>query len=377
MKEERYYKVLACSFIIILVVIFSMKIILKDREFSESENRMLTQKPKFSIDRVLEGRYTKKYEKYVSDQIYGRDLWVMLKSKVDSLLNVKESNGVYKCEDNYYMEDFNPLPMDDINKNIEAINDFAKKHSEIETYFFNIPAAISILDDKLPNNAPIIDQKSYIDNFEDSLHDNITFIDCYDTLKEHKDEYIYYKTDHHWTSLGAYYAFLEFANHKNMDIVEYEEKIITNAFEGTLTSIGGYNPKELDEIKIYIPKSDDEFVVNYVEEQEKSTSLYCSDYLGLKDKYSVFLGGNHPLVRINTTVNNNERLLIIKDSYANEFVQFLTPYYRDIVMVDPRYYYDDINKLIKDEKITEIMYMYNANGFFNDNSLNLVLQEEA
>lgn len=377
MKEERYYKVLACSFIIILVVIFSMKIILKDREFSESENRMLTQKPKFSIDRVLEGRYTKKYEKYVSDQIYGRDLWVMLKSKVDSLLNVKESNGVYKCEDNYYMEAFNPLPMDDINKNIEAINDFAKKHSEIETYFFNIPAAISILDDKLPNNAPIIDQKSYIDNFEDSLHDNITFIDCYDTLKEHKDEYIYYKTDHHWTSLGAYYAFLEFANHKNMDIVEYEEKIITNAFEGTLTSIGGYNPKELDEIKIYIPKSDDEFVVNYVEEQEKSTSLYCSDYLGLKDKYSVFLGGNHPLVRINTTVNNNERLLIIKDSYANEFVQFLTPYYRDIVMVDPRYYYDDINKLIKDEKITEIMYMYNANGFFNDNSLNLVLQEEA
>ena len=92
-----------------------------------------------------------------------------------------------------------------------------------------------------------------------------------------------------------------------------------------------------------------------------------------KNKYEVFLGGNHPVVDIKTTSESDKTLLLIKDSYANSFVQFLTPYYKSIIIVDPRYYYEDIDKLIEENNVSELLYLYNADTFFDDSSLASVL----
>ena len=386
MKKKRqnkylkiYYSIMTLVFLVILIVIVTLNTTKKDIKFSESENRILAQKPKFSIDRLLEGRYTKKYEKYKVDQFVDRDGWMKLKSGVDLALGKNESNGIYKGSDDYLIESFEVPDSEIVNRNIKAINDFNKKHKDINQYMLIAPNAVSILSEKLPPYAPVVSQKLVMDNFAKTLNKGINYIDVYNTLDKHDKEYIYYKTDHHWTTLGAYYSFLEAAKAMDLEVKKdyYNVERVSNDFYGTLYSKSGYEVKTPDYIDVYLPKDEnDEYVVNYVEEQKKSASFYDSEKLETKDKYGMFLGGNHPVVKIKTTSKEDRKLLVFKDSYANSFVPFLTQYFSDIIMVDPRYYYDDIEKLIEEEGISDILYLYNANTFFSDTSLELVLNNQ-
>ena len=386
MKKKRqnkylkiYYSIMTLVFLVILIVIVTLNTTKKDIKFSESENRILAQKPKFSIDRLLEGRYTKKYEKYKVDQIVDRDGWMKLKSSVDLALGKNESKGIYKGSDDYLIESFEVPDSEIVNRNIKAINNFNKKHKDIKEYMLIAPNSVSILSEKLPPYAPVVSQKLVMDNFAKTLNKGINYIDVYNTLDKHDKEYIYYKTDHHWTTLGAYYSFLEAAKAMDLEVKKdyYNVERVSNDFYGTLYSKSGYEVKTPDYIDVYLPKDEnDEYVVNYVEKQKKSASFYDSEKLETKDKYGMFLGGNHPVVKIKTTSKEDRKLLVFKDSYANSFVPFLTQYFSDIIMVDPRYYYDDIEKLIEEEGISDILYLYNANTFFSDTSLELVLNNQ-
>ncbi|QYE99624.1 hypothetical protein KZ987_02325 [Paraclostridium sordellii] len=362
-------------FLLTIFVFVGLNLIIKDKEFSENENRILQQKPKFTFDRLFEGRYTKKYEKYTVDQIVGRDEFIKVKTNVDSLLGKNSENGVYKGEDGYLIEDFNKPNKEYLEANIKSINKFANKHKDINQYMLIAPNSVNILSDKLPNFAPVYDQDKYLKELDKSVDNKVKFINVSDSLKDHKKEYIYYKTDHHWTTLGAYYAFLDFANQAGLDVNPngYEKYRVSNDFYGTLYSKSGYKV-EPDKIDIFTPKDkNDQVIVEYKEEKKKSPTIYNSEALKKKDKYEVFLGGNHPLIDIKTTSESDKVLLLVKDSYANSFVQFLTHYYKEIIMVDPRYYYEDIEKLIKDKNITDMLYLYNSNTFFNDSSLSPVL----
>ena len=112
-----------------------------------------------------------------------------------------------------------------------------------------------------------------------------------------------------------------------------------------------------------------DYKVEYCMEGKTASSIYDMDALGKKDKYMVFLGGNYPLIRITTPGRNNRKLLIIKDSYANTLVPFLLEHYDEIYMVDPRYYTDSIEKLVRDEHIDNIMILYNVITFVEDQSI--------
>lgn len=364
--------------IMFLVTIFSfvgLNLIVKDKQFSENENRLLEQKPKFTLDRLFEGRYTKKYEKYTVDQMVGRDKFIKIKTKADDLMGKNSENGVFKCDDGYLIESFGKPNEEYLKANIEAINKFADKHKNIKTSMLIAPTAVNILEDKLPAFAPVYNQDEYLSRLSKSIDNKINFVNISSEMKKHKDEYIYYKTDHHWTTLGAYYAFLDFANQSGLKTQpnSYDKYRVSNDFYGTLYSKSGYKVKP-DQVDIYTPKNkNDQVIVEYKEEKKKSPTIYESEALKKKDKYEVFLGGNHPVVDIKTTSERDKTLLLIKDSYANSFVQFLTPYYKEIIMVDPRYYYEDIEKLIKEKNVTDLLYLYNANTFFNDSSLAPVL----
>ncbi len=378
-NKKLYAFSLTFSFLLLLATIGVLNITSKDKTFSENENRKLAKKPKFSIESILDGRYTKKTEKYVADQFIGRDGFIKIKANTDRLLGKKEENEVYIGDEGYLIEQFKVPLEENLNSNLEAINKFSDKYKGMKQYMVIVPNAVSILENKLPSNAPVVSQKLYLDKLKKTIGKNVEFVDVFNSLYEHKDEYIYYKTDHHWTTLGGYYTFLKLAENMKLEVKQnyYDLKIVENKFYGTLSSKVGIKNKEPDSINIYLPKNGaDEVSVNYVEEKKKTTSLYNSKKLNTKDKYGVFLEGNHPLVKINTTANNNDRLLIVKDSYANSFVQFLTPYFSEIVLVDPRYYYEDLYKLISEEKITHTLFLYNANTFFQDNSLSAVLNNE-
>lgn len=380
-KQKRYYEASAVLFILFLILIVGANIITKDRTFSESENRMLATKPKFTIDRLVEGRFTSKFEDYVVDQFVGRDFFTDVKMKMDKLLGKKESNGVFLGDDGYLIENFAKPNEEAVSENLQAINNFATKYKDVKQYMLISPTAVSILKDKLPMDAPVIDQESYLQSYKEKLSQSITFVDNYNTLKEHSKENIFYKTDHHWTSIGARYSYDELA--KAMELKEtpdnyYESILVSDDFFGALSSKSGYDVKEGDRVEVFIPSDKDAetVVVNYVEEQEKTATLYSSEALSQKDNYEVFLKGNHPLVKIRTNAANNKTLLIFKDSYANSFIPFLVKDFSNIIVVDPRYYYEDIDKLIEQEEVSEVLYLYNANTFFNDTSLSSVLNNE-
>ena len=381
-KRKSYKKIynilISIFFIVFIEGIFIADLVKNDTDVSVMENRTLTHKPRFDIDNLIEGRYTKKYESYKNDQFIYREKFINIKASVDSLLMKKDNNNVYKGKEGYLFEAFEKPNEEYEKNNIEALNSFMERHSDINTTFMLIPISSTVLKEKLPKNAPILDEKIYVDEFEKSLDNRINFIYPYDTMRSHKREYIYYKTDHHWTTLGAYYAYKELCEKLELDkkdLYDYTEILATDEFYGTLYSKGLFKIKKGDDIYVYINKDEkDESIITYTEEKKKSASFYDTDKLKEKNKYDLFLDGNHPLVEIeNVNVNNDKKLLMIKDSYANSFVEFLTPFFSEIVMLDPRYYYDDIEELISEKKFTDIIYLYNSNTFFQDNSLSLVL----
>ena len=375
---KKYINYLSSFFVALLIIIPLVTLLLPDVKFSATENRILTQLPRFSIDSVVDGRYMKKVETYAADQLVGRNFWIHAKTDADRIEGKNLSNGVYLGKDHTLLENFNPLASADVEKTKTALNNFVTKHPELKHYFMLVPTAINIYSDKLPANAPVLNQNDYIDSFTSSLNENTVILDPRPILEESKDQLLYYKTDHHWTTLGAWLSFQGVSKSMGItpDLDAYTVYPVTNSFSGALVSESGYSIKDTDTIDVYIPKNDNDYsVVTYVEEQKKSPSLYASDQLTGKDKYAVFLDGNHPIVTIKNPVNNGKHLLVLKDSYANAFIPFLTPFYSEITIVDPRYYYDSIETLIANANITDVLYLYNANTFFRDTSLEPVLND--
>lgn len=366
-------------FLVILGVFLLVNIIKPKKEFSASENRMLAKRPQLTWESVKSGKYMSEFESYVSDQFFLRNQWISLKFYEDKFLGKRESNGVFLGKKGYLMEKPADPDWKNVERNMKAISEFAGRHSEIPVYMALVPNAAYILKDKMPANAPVRDQLNDIEKVEKMAGDSVKSIDMADVMKKHASEEIYYKTDHHWTSLGAYYGFEKIA--KDMKIegleTEYNVHIVSGNFQGTLASKSGYHGS-MDAVSVYEPKNlKTDYIVLYTEEGKKSTSIYDSKSLKEKDKYTVFFGGNHARIDISTTQTSRKNLLLFKDSYANCMVQFLLPYYQNIIVVDPRYFYDSVDSIIDSYGITDVLFLYNVDTFLGDNSIaDVLIQEE-
>ena len=377
-RSSKIYIKMAGIFLVFLIVAFAFNLFSKDKKYSESENRMLAQKPVFSMANLTSGKYMKDMEDYVTDQFFIRDKWINLKVLEDLALGKKESNGVYIGKKDYLMEIPTAPNQKALDNNLDAISNFSASHPDINTVMTLIPNAAYIYDHLIPRNAPVRDQEKDIKYVMNAVSTSLNFVDLTKTMSSHKEEDIYYKTDHHWTTLGARYAFDALSTALGIEKPTQEYKIypVTHSFQGTLASKSGYD-KALDTIEIYVPQGvNTDCVVNFTDEGEKTASVYESAALEKKDKYEVFFGGNHTRIDISTPMEGKKNLLLFKDSYANCFIPFLVPYYRNIIVIDPRYFYDDIESLISDNEITDVLFLYNVNTFLGDNSLGDVLVSE-
>ena len=342
-----------------------------DRTYSDSENRKLAQFPKLSWSAVKDGSWFSDLESYTADQFAGRDFWIALRLRFLKLTGQKESNGVYLCSGDYLMEPPADPPQD--SRNVEAINAFAARHTDLRLNMAVIPNAACILADKLPKNAPVRDQSADLTALAGSLQ-GISFLDVSAALSAHTDEQLYYRTDHHWTSLGARYAFEAMAAQLGISqpIQNYDTYTVSTTFEGTLASRSGSHAA-YDTVELYVPQTDIEYYVSYGDAAETSATIYDRSALEQKDKYTVFFGGNYPRVDVYTTAETGKTLLLFKDSYANCLMQFLYSYYDHIILIDPRYYYDNVESVISREQVTDVLFLYNANTYFEDTSLADVL----
>ena len=365
-------------FTAVIAFFFLGSLIAKDRTFSEKENRMLEKAPEINAGQIVSGRYEEKFETYFSDQFLLRDMWIEIKAGFDRLTGKVESNGVFLGKDGYLIEGFTEPDEKNLKETCRAMGDFAAEHKDIKQYAMVVPNAVEILSDKLPAFAPAADQGKYLDALGKDLEgQGITFLDMRGVLEKNREKKLYYRTDHHWTTEAAYLAFLEAGEtmgYKGTE-VKFEALPVTGEFQGTLSAKSGFRSGEKEELEVYLPKDGTvSSVVNYVEEQKKTASFYDTEKLDTRDGYACFLGGNHPLIRIETPTQSEKKLLVLKDSYANCYLPFLATQYRKIVVVDPRYYYGDLEELMQVEEIQEVLYLYNANTFFSDTSLQMVLK---
>ena len=367
------------AFIAVTAFFFLGSLIAGDRTFSDKENRMLEQAPGINGGQIISGRYEEKFETYFTDQFLLRDMWIEMKAGFDRLIGRVESNGVYLGKDGYLIEKFTEPDGKNLKETCSAMGDFAKRYGEVKQYAMIVPNAVEILSDKLPAFAPAADQGRYLDALGKELEkQGITVLDMRGVLKKNRDKKLYYKTDHHWTTEAAYLAFLEAGKTMgyNGSEITFDALPVTGGFQGTLSAKSGFRSGEKEELEVYLPKDGSpSSVVNYVDEQKKTASFYDTGKLDTRDGYACFLGGNHPLIRIETPVQSDKTLLVLKDSYANCYLPFLATQYRKIVAVDPRYYYGDLEELMQVEEIQEVLYLYNANTFFSDTSLQMVLRE--
>lgn len=361
---------------IMLIIFIGIIVILNkftpNKTFSETENRVLEQRPHFSFESLFNGTFTSDYEKYISDQFTLRDFWIGVKSDIDRTMGKNESNGVYLGKDNYLLQEFKKPSEDDFQERIDAINEFAKSTPGLNKYFMLAPTSFKVFSDKLPKYAAQADELEYINKIKTSIDKSIKFADVYNTLNSKKSEYIYYRTDHHWTTKGAFYAYTKLAEYMNFAPAaesSFKIKNITSDFYGSLYSEGGFRHIKPDSIELYIPKKSSICEVKYSDDDKTENSLYAMGNLTKKDKYAVFLNGNHPLIKITTKGSPENKLLIIKDSYANSLIPFLTEDYDEIYVVDPRYYSDDLKALIVSNNIKNILMLYNVNTFFEDSSI--------
>jgi hypothetical protein len=373
------YKIIAGILAVVVLGMALLEILCKDKTFSEQENRMLTTFPSFTVESVRSETYMDNMESYVADQFPGRDAWITVKTYTDLLLGKREFNGVYLGKSKYLMEIPSEPDTENVEKNIEAINTFTSEHGDLLVNMLIAPNAAYVMEDYLPKGVDVRDQSEDAQWLQEDLSGLVGYIDVYPTLKAHEDDGIYYKTDHHWTSRGAMYAFIAAASMLGIEnpIDRYEEYTVTESFSGTLASSTGYHGVK-DSIEVYAPVGTEvDYLVTDSDNAEKRVSLYDTEALEEKDKYQVFFGGNHALVDITTTNDTDRSLLIFKDSYANSFVPFLLPYYSEIIMIDPRYYYDNVERVIENYDITDVLFLYNMDTFMTDNSLADVLVSDA
>ncbi len=328
------------------------------KEFSENENRYLAKFPSFSARTLLSGEYTESLGDWLADHFPQRDFFVGLKSGVEIASGRKEINHVYVAQDDYLIESYaEPQNTERITDTLVSFYDKIDTR-KVDVNLMLVPTAVTIYNDKLPAHAPLSDQTTTASAIYDAC--GIPAVDCTDRLFEGTARgQLYYRTDHHWTTLGAYCGYLAYCDAKKMTPVSLESltaQTVTDTFAGTLYSkVNDYShPK--DTITIYTNPADD-LTVTYVDTGEVTDSLYNLDYAAEKDKYSLFLNNIHPLVVIeNSTAASQDALMLIKDSYANSMVPFLAHHYKKIYVLDTRYYRDGPSSFLAEHgDITDVL----------------------
>lgn len=345
--------------------------VVPDKDFSEQENRVLSGAPSVSVEGLKTAQFMKDLESYLTDQFPMRDSWISMKSYAERIIGKTENNGTFFCKDDTLISKFNEPDKELLDTNIEAVNAFADS-IDVPVYFSLIPGAVSVWKEKLPANAQNCDQKELIKNIYSRV--NSDTVDNYKVLDAHDDEYIYYRTDHHWTSLGAYYGYTAVANALGLDvkdISEYTKETVSKDFYGTIYSSSGVRWVKPDEMDIYV-SSDNKKVENVVGENYTEGVFYNYEKLEIKDKYTFFFGGNAPLIKITSECDNGKKLLVIRDSYSDCEIPFLTEHYSEIYMMDLRYYKFGVKSFVENNNIDEILINYSMANFSEDKNIVLL-----
>lgn len=357
--------IIICIITLILSIIFFVS---KKTEFSENENRYLATMPSLKIESIKSGDFVNELQDYITDNFPFRDAFVGLKTKVELLVGKKDINDIYIGKDGYMLTKYSSI---NTKKIIKTIRTFKDNNEDININLILLPSSISIYKEKLPKYAITDSETEVINQIYKSV--DVKTIDVYDRLMDMKKDYnMFYKTDHHYTTYGAYGTYQEYCNNNNIDYFDqnfFKKTKVTSDFYGTLYSKTNNYDVSPDEMVLF--KTNTDFSVKYMDKDIETKSLYDYKFLKEKDKYSVFLSNNHSLIQItNNNVSNNDELLVIKDSYGNSFVPFVAENYKKVHVVDLRYNLNSMSDyLSENHNIKDVIIIYNINTINKESSI--------
>ena len=352
-----------------LALAFALRLCLPAREFSERENRYLQQRPAFSFSSLFSGDYTARFESYTTDQFPFRDAWTTLKARCELLTGKRENNGVYYCGGGVLIGRYDAPDEDYVRENAGYVRTLAENVG-VPVCFALIPSASEIQSGRLPPNAPNDSQSDVIElAYAESGAQNV---DMLSALTAHADEYIFYRTDHHWTTLGAFYGYNALRGALGLSPAElssYDRQTVSEDFYGTAYSSSGFSWVPPDTIEAFVPDGGGVAITNYNTGSPEQTPLYDESALDKKDKYTYFLGGNSPRISMETGNAEKPSICIIRDSYSDCFVPFLLEDFSRIDLLDLRYYKESISAYIQEGGFDMVLVMYSVPNFSTDSNL--------
>ena len=344
-----------------IIAFFSISyILLPDSTFSEDENRVLQSAPKFTIEKLLDGTYTRQLHDYFSDQIPLRTIMIRLKASIELALGKNENNGVLLGKDGYLIEvcSYTEDNLSYLKRNLTKIENLMSslQGNEIKVISAIIPRKVDVLSNKFSPYYSY-ERNSAIWELVSDNHVSLTY-----TLSQWQNsgKEIFYKTDHHWTADGAYYAYvslIELLDYAPKSINHFDFELLSDEFYGTSYSKSGFFFASSD--SIYAPKIDESrYTTTIVDIGKSFPGLYDTNYLVKKDKYSVFLSGNNAHVKITDNQDESkETLLLIKDSFSHSLAPYLLEHY-NLELIDPRYYIGSIEEYIIENDIKNVLFIF-------------------
>lgn len=370
MLRKQYIKSAIAFFI--LIFIFPVIFFISDKkDFSETENRSLEKCPEISVESVADKSFMNGIEAYLSDHFPARINWVKAKLNLERLSGKELINNIYITDDRMY-EKLPEPDYDEIDLSVNSINKFAEMY-DTKTFVMIAPTSAGIYKDELEPYLPQVDQKKLINEIYGKFADNVHKIDIFSAMYSARDEYIYYRTDHHWTSKGAFTAYKAAARKMGLPCYEdYDVEKAADDFRGTFYSKCLYDGIKPDQIDIFKPGNNVvaySLTLNDGINEEYARDIYFPEFLETNDKYCLFLGHNRALTKIKTNADTKRKLLLIKDSYANSFVPFLIQNYSEISVIDLRYVKTCITDYADPNEFDHTLFLYNASTFSIDKNI--------
>lgn len=374
-KTDRLY---VWGFVSIISILSLLFFTLPKQIFSEMENRNLQSVPILTWDRLWSNKFSTDAELFITDHFPFRNEWVYVKSELEQLRLQQENNGIYKGKDGYLFEKFEQPDEAKLRQYADALKQFSERHPEANVTLMLAPNSIGLYPERLPWLAQAYPQSSVNDFIADHIGNLITFMNGFDFLKpaSHGDRPIFYRTDHHWTSYGAYLAYAAYAKEMGWEPMTEEQfkiETVTDSFLGSFHTRSQFSGLKPDSIEKYEPKQPVESEVYITDTGTTMHSLYDDSFLDKKDKYSYFQGGVHALMKLTNRLEPGSvdlsKLLVVKDSYAHSMLPFLTSHVQEIHVIDIRYYNGNISDYMKANGIEDVLLLFNTATFVSEQNL--------
>ena len=364
---KRRHSILAVvSFVLLLSLGAIAFWLIPDKEFSARENRALRTLPHFNTEKLLSGEFSSDCNDYFADQFPARDLLVTVKGTLELLSGKGENNGILLGRssqlakrlfttaraDQEAVEDSDCIDQAHLKSVARGINR-ATENAEVPLLVFLTGRTLDVAASAFAY--PTSQSEKMLQTLRENIDESVNYLDLVPAYRSRYEsgEYVYYRTDHHWTTLGAYYAYCDILKALGMenDIIpaqNFTKETVATNFYGTFASASGFHFVKADTIELWLLGNEEDFLVTA--DGKALDGLYNRAHLAGNDKYSIFLDGTHDVVTITKKDGENRpKLAIFKDSFANSVAPFLAQHF-DLVLYNlssPRTDYTDVTAYTK------------------------------